>query len=393
MGWPIITAPAVISLSYRREDSVAIAGRLYDRLQSAFGRQNVFMDFDSIPAGVDFRDHISQTIEHSRVVIALIGPNWLGDTSVSRRIDDPADFVRLEIALALARGIPVIPVLINQTEMPKPDLLPDDLRALAFRNALPLDSGRDFHSHAERLVGAVRAIAPGPGRFRKGWPRPLKRWAWAVAALLVLLLLVVGGGLLVLFLLPSPQTPKREVAVSRDAAAITPTPAPVSRITGTVPHTAPANPTPSASGTAQSSPPRPPSKTKDWTLRDFSGSWSHEKSNPLGGGGSIASHDRLSIKGDDITETITTEWTAQNKCVFRMTLRVRFSGLQLFGNQLNARCVSAEVTDLFDPNQFGKMANISEQTQQAAKKGVGLTYAWTLTDAELRRGDAAWTKD
>src|ERR1700686_4306387 len=108
----------MIALSYRREDSVAVAGRLYDRLQSAFGRENVFMDFDSIPPGVDFREHIMRSIERSHVLVAVIGPNWLGDKGGLRRIDNPNDFVRFEIGSALARGIPVIPVLANDARMP-----------------------------------------------------------------------------------------------------------------------------------------------------------------------------------------------------------------------------------------------------------------------------------
>src|SRR5437773_1319137 len=112
----------MIAISYRREDSLPIAGRLYDRLQAKFGKKNVFMDFDSIPPGIDFRVHIKQTIERSNLVVAIIGPGWVGEESNgSRRIDDENDFVRLEIAYALERGVPVIPILINDTPMPKPE--------------------------------------------------------------------------------------------------------------------------------------------------------------------------------------------------------------------------------------------------------------------------------
>src|SRR5438067_1992560 len=111
----------MIAISYRRDDSLAVAGHLYYRLEQRFGRQNVFMDFDSIRPGFDFRDQIKETIERSKVVIALIGPNWTGkQNDGSRRIDNPTDFVRLEVAHALQRGIPVIPVLLNDTPMPAP---------------------------------------------------------------------------------------------------------------------------------------------------------------------------------------------------------------------------------------------------------------------------------
>src|SRR5947207_8329056 len=146
----------MIAISYRREDALAIAGRLYDRLQAKFGKKNVFMDFDSIPPGADFRQHIKQMIERSRLVIAIIGPHWLGEQpDTARRIDNPADFVRLEIAYALEGGIPVIPLLINTTQMPKPEMLPPDIQELAFRHALPLDSGMDFHSHVDRLIAGI----------------------------------------------------------------------------------------------------------------------------------------------------------------------------------------------------------------------------------------------
>lgn len=146
----------MIAISYRRDDSLPIAGRLYDRLQAKFGQKNVFMDFDSIPPGVDFREQIKQTIERSKLVIAVIGPRWLGEQSdSSRRIDDPADFVRLEIKYALKQGVPIIPLLVDNTLMPRPEKLPPDIEGLAFRNALPLDSGLDFHNHAERLINGI----------------------------------------------------------------------------------------------------------------------------------------------------------------------------------------------------------------------------------------------
>jgi TIR domain len=153
----------MIAISYRREDSTPVAGRLHDRLQADFGRGNVFMDFDSIPYGLDFREQIRQTLKRARVVVAVIGPTWLGARGKgNRRIDDPADFVRLEIAIALQRGIPIIPVLIDDTPMPQVDNLPDDLRGLAFRNALILNTGVDFHHHADRLIAGIRELMKDP---------------------------------------------------------------------------------------------------------------------------------------------------------------------------------------------------------------------------------------
>jgi hypothetical protein len=150
----------MIAISYRREDSTSVAARLHDRLRAEFGKENVFMDFDSIPYGVDFREHIKRTLERADVVVAVVGPGWLGaQKEASRRIDDPSDFVRLEIAGALQRGIPVIPVLVDDTPMPKPDMLPPDMQTFAFRNALILDTGIDFHHHADRLVAGIRQLS------------------------------------------------------------------------------------------------------------------------------------------------------------------------------------------------------------------------------------------
>jgi hypothetical protein len=116
-----------IFISYRREDSGDAAGRLCDRLQTRFGRSNVFMDVDSIPYGVDFPQHLAQTVSRCDVLLVVIGERWLearyaeGPKQGQRRLDDPEDFVRIEIQSALARDIPVVPVLIGQASMPRTD--------------------------------------------------------------------------------------------------------------------------------------------------------------------------------------------------------------------------------------------------------------------------------
>ena len=168
----------MIAISYRREDSLPVAGRLYDRLQTEFGKGNVFMDFDSIPYGVDFRDHIKQMIDQSKVLVAMIGPDWVGRRRHrGRRIDDPGDFVRIEIAYALNRKLPIIPVLVNSAQMPSPDQLPKDIEGLAFRNALNLDVGIDFHHHAEKLAVAINriltAVQPKPPDLEETRPQEI----------------------------------------------------------------------------------------------------------------------------------------------------------------------------------------------------------------------------
>src|ERR1043166_269254 len=153
----------MIAISYRRQDSSPVAGRLYDRLQAEFGKGSVFMDFDSIPYGVDFREHIKQTLQRAKAVISIISPEWTGGKELpNRRIDDPTDFVRLEVASALESGIPIIPVLVNNTAMPEAKNLPPELEGLAFRNGLALDSGIDFHHHADRLIAGIHRVIDPP---------------------------------------------------------------------------------------------------------------------------------------------------------------------------------------------------------------------------------------
>src|SRR3954452_9968407 len=114
----------MIAISYRREDSTPIAGRLYDRLQGEFGKSSVFMDFDSIPYGVDFREHIRRTLEQVSAIVVVIGPHWNESRDGVRRLEDSSDFVRFEVKAALERGIAVIPVLVDKAPMPTSEQLP-----------------------------------------------------------------------------------------------------------------------------------------------------------------------------------------------------------------------------------------------------------------------------
>ena len=158
-----------IIVSYRRSDSSATAGRIYDRLVSQFGQGSVFMDVDAIPFGTDFRSHIKSALLGSDIVLAIIGPNWLGPLSDgTRRIDDEADPVRVEVETALANGITVVPVLIDGTPMPGSNQLPEPLKPLAFLNAAPVDMGRDFRLHADRLVTALEDDSGREGRVGLG---------------------------------------------------------------------------------------------------------------------------------------------------------------------------------------------------------------------------------
>jgi hypothetical protein len=136
-----------IFISYRREESAYPAGWLYDRLADRFGGGQVFKDVDSIELGDDFVEVITRAVESCDVLLALIGEEWLTitDEHGRRRLDNPDDFVRLEIEAALARQVRVIPILVDGARMPRPDELPDSLARLVRRQALELSPSRfDF---------------------------------------------------------------------------------------------------------------------------------------------------------------------------------------------------------------------------------------------------------
>ena len=145
-----------IFISYRRTDSAGYAGRIYDRLTAHFGVDTVFMDVDTIEAGVDFVEVLQKAVQSCDVLVALIGRNWLNikDETGKRRLDNPEDFVRIEIAAALERDIRVIPVLVDGAPIPHSTELPDGLKSLARRNAMQVDH-HSFNADAQRLISQL----------------------------------------------------------------------------------------------------------------------------------------------------------------------------------------------------------------------------------------------
>ena len=152
------TPPMQLFISYRRSDSQDVAGRLYDRLSRHFGAEHVFKDVDSIPLGVDFRRYVGDQVGRCDALLAIIGPGWLGaENDQGRRLDDPRDMVRVEVASALKRDIPVVPILIGNASLPDERALPDELRELGYRNGIPLRPDPDFHSDVDRLIEGLEA--------------------------------------------------------------------------------------------------------------------------------------------------------------------------------------------------------------------------------------------
>jgi YVTN family beta-propeller protein len=149
-----------IFLSYRRDDSAGWAGRLYEHLVEDWGPGPVFMDIDAIRPGEDFRESITRTLHTCDVVLVVIGPNWLSarDEAGNRRLDDPGDTHRTEVAAALAADVLVVPVLVGGADMPKLSELPKPLKDLAYRHAAIIEDRR-FVSDVNSLQEALEQFA------------------------------------------------------------------------------------------------------------------------------------------------------------------------------------------------------------------------------------------
>ena len=217
-----------IFISYRRDDSAGYAGRLFDFLCARFGSKNVFMDIDTIEPGDDFRKVVRNAVGTCDVVLVLIGKQWLNmtDATGQRRLDDSGDWVRVEVATALANpAVRVIPVLVRGAPMPGEYELPEDLKELSWRNALELSDSR-FQHDAGRLVGVIERTTERPkvtrviGRYKSNAAK-----YWAVSLGVLALGLVVGMALysrmpaLTVAPTPSPTLPPEPV-LEEDLATV-----------------------------------------------------------------------------------------------------------------------------------------------------------------------------
>jgi phosphatidylserine/phosphatidylglycerophosphate/cardiolipin synthase-like enzyme len=163
-----------IFISYRRQDSQDFTGRIYDQLAQALGENNVFRDIDDIPIGQDFRAVLDRETGQCDILLVIIGSKWVSiqDQAGNRRLDDPNDFVRLEVESGLKRPDRlVIPVLINNTPMPQASELPESLQSLAYRNAAIVRQDPDFHHDMEKLIRQIKASRlPGISPLKKYLP-------------------------------------------------------------------------------------------------------------------------------------------------------------------------------------------------------------------------------
>ena len=155
---------AKVFISYRRDDSKYQARMIHAAFCRVIPSDHVFMDVDTIRPGENFRQVIQGWVNQCEVLLALIGPGWIDASDPKtkrRRLDNPSDFVRVEIGEALVRGIPVVPVLLDDTQIPDVSLLPDELKELVERQAEFVEY-RTFDTDVERLIGRLGFAAPSP---------------------------------------------------------------------------------------------------------------------------------------------------------------------------------------------------------------------------------------
>lgn len=150
-----------IFISYRRDDSPHAAGRIYDRLAEKFGRESIFIDINSIPFGVDYRHYVINTIRCCSAFLLIIGDQWLSnkDCNDNMRLNNPSDFLRIEIESAIQLNIPITPILVGRyASMPKENQLPISLKDLIFRQAIEARPGAVFNAQIDYMVKELESV-------------------------------------------------------------------------------------------------------------------------------------------------------------------------------------------------------------------------------------------
>lgn len=167
MSWLSAKAPGRVFINYRRDDALGVAGRLSDSLSRYFGDGRIFRDVDGIAAGANFEEVLKNTTHDADAMIVLIGRQWatLADAQGQPRLHDPDDWVAREIAAALQKGIPIYPVLVENTQMPRAEELPESLKPLARHNAIAISDHR-WQSDVTRLAKVVALDIPGSAAER-----------------------------------------------------------------------------------------------------------------------------------------------------------------------------------------------------------------------------------
>ena len=196
-----------IFISYRRQDSEWVSGLIYDRLAAHFGPEAIFTDIDSIPLGENFKTYIDEQVGKCDIFLAIIGEQWLNVTDDDNRLrlEQSEDFVRLEIESALKRKIPVIPILVGDTEMPPQDRLPKSLSELALRNGTMIRPKPTLDSDVERLIRGIEKQLSMQNNAGSGLPKWMaKNWT--------ILTPIIGLTVAVILTLRFWPTPEPEVS-------------------------------------------------------------------------------------------------------------------------------------------------------------------------------------
>lgn len=182
------TTPKRIFISYRRSDSSGHAGRLYDYLKNYFGGERIFFDVDTIQPGTNFEQKINIELDDSEAMLVLIGNQWLEskDREGNRRLDHPHDYVRFEVETALNKNISVIPILLQGTHMPSPNVLPDTLQDLSRRNAIRLNDDH-WNSDCKLLAGILKNTLHVSRSLNERKIRRYRLVVFALSALVTLL--------------------------------------------------------------------------------------------------------------------------------------------------------------------------------------------------------------
>jgi TIR domain len=238
-----------IFINYRRGDEPGFTQALVGRLEQVFPAERLFIDVDHIPPGEDFVRVLEAQVAQCDVLLAVIGKGWLdaADGGGHRRLDDPNDFVRIEIESALKLGKRVIPVLVNDAHMPRADQMPEAIRPLATRNAVRLTHER-FRSDVQGLIAALQRGLAAPSGISTTRPPALRR-ASLIASVVTVVLAAAGA---VWLMVPHPKVQPNVAATAPPTAPPAPQPT-----VQPAPQPAPA-PTSAPTPTKEAVPARPP---------------------------------------------------------------------------------------------------------------------------------------
>lgn len=188
-----------IFISYRREDTQIIAGRIYSDLSLIFGAHNIFFDRYAIPDGVDFRVYLHKAVSECDVLLVVIGPKWLNISEPqqpgTRRLDNENDFVRIEVETALKQNKKIIPLLVDGASIPRASELPPAIKDIAFRHMRQIRHDPDYRRDIEDLVSNIKSNRSGITHlFSK--PNSIKKWNYALIAIL-LIFVIIGAALVI----------------------------------------------------------------------------------------------------------------------------------------------------------------------------------------------------